>query len=380
MTRAAAPATPSPTAAVATMRAIVQDTYGSADDLRLAQIEQPSIKADEVLVRVHSAALDRGTWHLMTGKPYLMRIMGFGFRRPKNRVPGLDAAGIVVAVGAEVTQFAVGDEVFGISRGSFAEYAAVREVKLASKPVNLTFEQAAVVPISGGTALQALRDAGNVQAGQHVLVIGASGGVGSYVVQIAKAFGAEVSGVSSTSKLDMVRSLGADHVIDYSHQDFADGERQYDLIVDIGGNSTIPRLRRALAAHGTLVLVGGENGGRWTGGFGRSLRAAVLSLFLRQRLVMLASKERGSDAEVVGELVAAGQVCPSIDRAYPLSEAADAMRHLEAGRVRGKVAITVIPTNEGHDHDRHDQKHPSELPNDDRSSRRRAVPRRLPSP
>ena len=229
-----------------TMRAVVQDTYGTADVLHLAQVDRPEIAANEVLVSVQAAGLDRGTEHLLPGKPYAMRVMGMGFRKPKNRVPGLDVAGTVAAVGSAVTRFAVGDEVFGISRGSFAEYAVALEDKLAAKPANLTFEQAAVVPVSGLTALQALRDAGRVEAGQRVLVIGASGGVGSYAVQLAKAFGAQVTGVSSTAKTDLVRSLGADHVIDYTTQDFADGTNSYDLIIDTGGNSTIARLRRAL--------------------------------------------------------------------------------------------------------------------------------------
>jgi NADPH:quinone reductase-like Zn-dependent oxidoreductase len=278
---------------------------------------------------------------MMTGRPYLMRLIGFGFRRPKNRVPGLDVAGTVVAVGAAVSRFAAGDEVFGISRGSFAEYAAAREDKLARKPANLSFEQAAVVPVSAGTALQALTDAGRVQPGQKVLVIGASGGVGSYAVQLAKAFGAEVTGVCSTGKLDLVRSLGADHVIDYTRDDFADGTHHYDLVLDIGGNNRLSRLRRALTRTGTLVIVGGEEGGRWTGGFGRSLRAPALSLFVSQRLTMLASKERASDQERLTELIEAGKVTPSIDRTYPLDRVADALHHLEAGAVRGKVAVTV---------------------------------------
>jgi len=278
--------------AVRTMRAIVQETYGTVDVLRLERIDRPAPAPDEVLVRVHAAGLDRGTWHSLTGRPYLMRILGFGFRGPKNRVPGLDVAGTVVEVGSAVTRFAAGDEVFGISRGSFAEYAVAREDKLARKPVNLTFEQAAVVPVSGITALQALRDAGGIQSGQRVLIIGASGGVGSYAVQLAKAFGAEVIGVASRPKLDLVRSLGADHVVDYTRQDFADGAKRYDLILDIGGNATIPRLRRALTSRGTLVIVGGENGGRVTGGFGRQLRALALSPFLRQRLTMHTTKER----------------------------------------------------------------------------------------
>lgn len=324
-----------------TMRAVVQESYGTADVLRVEQIDRPAPAPDEVLVRVHAAGLDRGTWHLLTGRPYLMRIMGFGFRRPKNRVPGLDVAGTVVDVGSAVTRFAIGDEVFGISRGSFAEYAVVREGKLAPKPTNLSFEEAAVVPVSGVTAIQALRDAGRIQSGQRVLIIGASGGVGSYAVQLAKSFGAEVTGVASTSKLDLVRSLGADHVVDYTQEDFADGANRYDLVIDIGGNSTIPRLRRALARRGTLVLVGGENGGRVTGGLGRSLRALALSPFLRQRLTMLASKERASDLVPLTELIETRRVTPSLERSYSLEQVPEALRQLEAGKVRGKLAVTV---------------------------------------
>ena len=323
------------------MRAITQDKYGSAEVLHLADIEPPAIGANELLVRVRAAGLDRGTWHSMAGLPYLMRVMGFGFRKPKNPVAGLDVAGTVTAVGADVQGFAVGDDVFGISRGSFAEYAAVRDDKLALKPTALSFERAAVVPISGGTALQALRDTGRIEAGQHVLIIGASGGVGTYAVQLAKAFGAEVTGVCSTAKMDLVRSLGADHVIDYTRENFADGARRYDLIIDIGGNTKLARLRRALTARGTLVIVGGEAGGKWTGGFGRSLRAPLLSLFVRQRLSMLASKEHRRYFEPVAELIEAGRVTPSIDATYPLEEVPEAMRRLEAGEVRGKVAITV---------------------------------------
>ncbi len=324
-----------------TMRAIVQDTYGTADVLSLARITRPQIAEDEVLVHVRAAGLDRGTWHLMAGQPYLLRVLGFGFRAPKNAVPGLDVAGTVVAVGPAVTRFSTGDEVFGISRGSFAEYAAVRESKLSLKPANLAFDQAAVVPISGGTALQALTDAGKVKPGQRVLIIGASGGVGTYAVQLAKAFGAEVTGVCSTAKLDFVKSLGADHVVDYVCQDFAAGTNRYDLILDIAGNSSLSRLRSVLTPTGTLVIVGGEEGGRWTGGLGRSLRAPLLSPFLRQRLTMLASKERRSDQERLSPLLEDGTVTPSIDRTYPLDRVPEAMRHLEAGGVRGKVVITV---------------------------------------
>jgi NADPH:quinone reductase-like Zn-dependent oxidoreductase len=323
------------------MRAIVQDTYGSAEVLRLDRIARPQIADDEVLVQVRAAGLDRGTWHMMAGQPYLLRLLGFGFRGPKNRVPGLDVAGTVAEVGSAVTRFSTGDEVFGISRGSFAEYAAVREDKLSRKPANLTFVQAAVVPISAGTALQGLTDAGRVEAGQRVLVIGASGGVGSYAVQLAKAFGAEVTGVASTAKLDFVTSLGADHVIDYTSQDFADGSHTYDLILDIAGNASLSRLRKALTPTGTLVIVGGEEGGKFTGGFGRSLRAPLLSPFVPQRLTMLASKERATDQERLTPFIEAGQVTPSIDGIYPLEAAADAMRHLATGQVRGKAAISI---------------------------------------
>jgi len=323
------------------MRAILQETYGSADVLRLAEIGRPDIAASEVLVKVRAAGMDRGTWHSMTGLPYLMRIMGFGFRRPKNRVPGLDVAGTVVGVGSAVTRFKPGDEVFGMSRGSFAEYAAAREDKLAHKPAGLSFELAAAVPISGGTAIQGLRNAGRVEAGQKVLIIGASGGVGTYAVQLAKAFGAEVTGVCSTAKVDLVRSIGADHVIDYTLEDFADGHSRYDLILDLGGNSRLSRLRRALAPKGTLVIVGGEQGSRWTGGFGRQIRAVMLSPFVSQRLTMLASKERHSDVEALSKLIEAGKVAPIIDRTYALPDVPEAIRRLEAGDVRGKVAITI---------------------------------------
>jgi len=325
------------------MRAIVQDGYGTVDVLRLARIPRPEIADDEVLLRVRAAGLDRGTWHLMTGRPYLVRL-AVGLRKPRNPVPGLDVAGTVEAVGSKVTRFAVGDEVFGIGKGSFAEYASAREGKLARKPRNLTFEQAAVVSVSASTALQALCDIGHVEPGQKVLVIGASGGVGSYAVQLAKAFGAEVTGVSGTAKLDYVRSLGADHLLDYTRDDFADGARRYDLILDVGGNPTLPRLRRALTRTGTAVIVGGEEGGAWTGGLDRQLRALVLSRFVRQRLTTFVAKERASDLERLTELIESGHVMPSLDRTYPLDQAPEAMRQLEAGKARGKLAITIART------------------------------------
>jgi NADPH:quinone reductase-like Zn-dependent oxidoreductase len=327
------------TATTTTMRAVVQDRYGSSEVLRLAQVPRPGIADHEVLVRVHAAGLDRGTEHLMTGKPYVMRL-GFGIRRPKNPVSGRDVAGTVVAVGSAVSRFAAGDEVYGIAPGSFAEYVAAREDKLAGKPVNLSFAQAAVVPVSAGTALQALLDVGRLEAGQTVLVLGASGGVGSYAVQLAKAFGAEVTGTCSTAKLDLVASLGADHVLDHTRDDFADGTRRYDLILDIGGNPSVRRLRRALEPGGTAVFVGGENAGSLTG-MGRQLRGALVSLLVRQRLALFLAKERATDLGRLTKLIEAGKIMPSMDRSYPLDEAPEAMRLLEKGRVRGKVAITI---------------------------------------
>jgi NADPH:quinone reductase-like Zn-dependent oxidoreductase len=326
-------------AAGATMRASVRYEYGAVDVVRLAHIARPGAAAGEVLLRVHAAGLDRGAWHLMTGRPYPLRL-AFGVRRPRNPVLGHEVAGTVVAVGSGVTRFTVGDEVFGIGQGSFAEYAAAREDKLARKPADLTFEQAAAVSVSALTALQAL-DRGRVQAGQRVLVIGASGGIGSYAVQLAKALGAEVTGVCSTAKLDLVRSLGADHVIDYVHDDFADSGTRYDLILDIGGYPALSRLRRALTPTGTAVLVGGEEGGDWSGGLDRQLRAAALSLFVSQRITGLLCKERSSDLERLAELIDAGQLTPFIDRTYALEHVPQAMRQLEAGEVRGKVVVTI---------------------------------------
>ena len=324
-----------------TMRAITQSRYGTVpeDVMRLGQVARPGIGDNDVLIRVQAAGVDRGTWHVMAGQPYLMRLLGFGFRGPRNRVPGLDVAGTVVAVGPAVTRFAAGDEVFGVARGSFAEYAAAPEGTLARKPAALSFEQAAAVAVSGLTALQGLRDAGRIKPGQKVLVIGASGGVGSYAVQLASSFGAEVTGVCSTAKADLVRSIGADHVIDYTRADFADGQRHYDLILDIGGNSRLSRLRRALTPRGTLVIVGGE-GGKWTG-VGRQLRALALSVLIRQRLTTFVSRHRQADLDTLRLLTEGGQVIPVVDRTYPLAEAPQAIRHLHAGYARGKIVITV---------------------------------------
>ncbi len=337
--RAAPPAPPRQT-----MQAIVQDRYGSAGVLRLQQIGRPAIGACEVLIQVRAAGLDRGTWHLMAGQPYLIRVVS-GLRAPKNPVPGLDVSGVVVAVGPGVTRLKPGDEVFGISKGSFAEYAPARQDKVVSKPASLSFEQAAAVAVSGLTALQGLRDAGHLQPGQHVLIIGASGGVGTFAVQIAKALGAQVTGVCSAAKTGLVASIGADHVIDYAHNDFADGTRRYDLILDLAGNTPLPRLRRALTPAGTLVIAGGEDAGHWTG-MGRQLRAVALSPFARQRLTSLLSRQRQADLEKLAQLIEAGQLTPAIGSTYPLHQAPDAMRDLRAGRARGKLVITLARTTE----------------------------------
>lgn len=323
------------------MKAIVQDTYGSTDVLELRDIDKPEIADDEVLVRVRAAGVDRGVWHVMTGLPYPIRLAGYGLRAPKTPVAGMDLAGVVEAVGKDVTRFQPGDEVFGIGKGTYAEYARAPENKLAPKPASLTFEQAAAVAISGLTALQGLRDHGHVQPGQKVLIIGASGGVGSYAVQLAKAFGAEVAAVCSTTKVDLVRSLGADHVIDYTHDDFADGVHSYDLILDTGGNASLSRLRRALTPKGTLVIVGAETGGRWLGGSDRQIRAMLLSLFVGQKLGTFINRENHEDMIVLAELIEAGKVTPAIDRTYSLSEAPKAIRYVEEGHARGKVVITI---------------------------------------
>lgn len=321
------------------MRAVVQDGYGTSEVLSLVRVDRPSIRDDQILVRVQAAGLDRGTEHLMTGKPYAMRL-AFGLRRPKNPVPGRDVAGTVVEVGPTVTQFAVGDEVYGIAPGSFAEYAVAHEGQLAPKPANLSFAQAAAVPVSAAPALRALVDVGRLQQGQSVLVLGASGGVGSFAVQIAKALGAEVTGVCSTAKTGLVASLGADHVLDYTRDDFADGSTRYDLVLDIAGNPSLRRLRRSLRPRGTVVFVGSENSGAVVG-LGRQLRGVLMSLFVRERLTLLVAKERASDYERLTELIEAGKVVPSIDRTFTLEEAPTAVRLLESGQVRGKVAITI---------------------------------------
>ena len=322
------------------MKAIVQDKYGSADVLRLTDIERPNVKDDEVLVRVHAAGVDPGVWHLMTGIPYLIRVMGYGLRAPKYRVRGRALAGRVESVGVSVTGIRPGDEVFGTCEGSFADYATARADRIAPKPANLTFEQAASVPISAQTALQALRDTGQVQPGQRVLIIGAAGGVGSFAVQLAKTFGAHVTGVCSTAKVDLVRSIGADEVVDYTREDFADRGRHYDLILDTAGNRSLSHLRRALSPRGTLVLIGGEGGGPWLGMLSRMFKMLVVAPFAKQKLRFLSSSERKQDLETLTALIEAGKVTPVIDRRYPLSEVPGAIRYLEKGHATGKVVIT----------------------------------------
>jgi NADPH:quinone reductase-like Zn-dependent oxidoreductase len=330
----------STTARPTTMRAVAQEEYGAAEVLRSTSRPLPHVvRADDVLVRVHAAGLDRGTWHLMTGTPYAVRLVT-GLRRPRQPVPGLDLSGTVVAVGSSVTRFAPGDEVYGTGTGTFAEYALAREGKLALKPAALTHEQAATVPVSGTTALQSVTDIAGVTAGQRVLVTGASGGVGSYAVQIAVAAGAEVTGVCSAGKADLVRSLGATRVLDYARDDIAAGPERYDVVIDVAGNTSLSRLRRALTPRGTAVLVGGEDAGRLTG-MSRQLRGLVVSLFGRQRLTLRVPKESAADLDRLTALVESGQVTPALGATYPLSEAAAAMRDLVAGRVRGKAAIVV---------------------------------------
>ena len=323
------------------MKAMVQDRYGSEDVLEFKDIEEPTVGDDDVLVRIHAAGCGPDVWHVMTGKPYMARPV-IGLRRPKLAVRGWDLAGTVEAVGANVTECKPGDEVMGTADGTFAELAVTQPDNLVPKPAGLTFEQAAALPVSGSTALRAVRDEGNVQPGQHVLVIGAAGGVGSLAVQIAKGFGAKVTGVASTSKTDLVRSIGADDVIDYTREDFADGSRRWDLIVDTAGRRPLLELRRALTPKGTLVVVGGDGGGAWTGGFFRGiLRGPLLSLFVGQRLRGLTTRIVHEDLVTLTELTEAGTLTPVIDRTYPLIEAPDAIRHLAEGHAAGKIVVTV---------------------------------------
>ncbi len=321
------------------MHAVIQQRYGGSEQLSVAEVPAPVAGPADVIVQARAAGVDRGTWHLMTGQPYAVRL-AFGLRRPKHPVPGRDVAGVVTEVGEDVTHVAVGDEVMGTANGSFAELARVPQSRVTHKPERLSFEESAALPVSGLTALQAVRDAGRVKPGDRVLVIGASGGVGSYAVQIATAYGAEVTGVASGAKADLVRSLGATRVIDYTHEDLVDGTR-YDVILDIAGRRPLRQLRRLLAERGTLVILGGEGGDRWLGGVHRQLAAIALSPFVRQRLTSMISKESATDMAELTQLVERGQLRPVLERTFELQEAAKAIDHVAGGRARGKVAITI---------------------------------------
>jgi NADPH:quinone reductase-like Zn-dependent oxidoreductase len=335
------------------MKAIVQNRYGSADVLELREIEAPVAADDQMLVRVRAASVHADVWHVMRGVPYVLRIMGAGLRTPKDLVPGTDLAGQVESVGTKVARFRPGDEVFGQSLvanlwrhgGAFAEYAAVSEARFELKPAGLTFEQAAAVPTSGSLAVQGVRDEGRVQAGQTVLINGAGGAVGTFAVQLAKVYGAVVTGADAAAKLDMLRSIGADRVIDYAQEDFTRSGQRYDVILDIAGNHPWPDIRRAITPEGTFVLIGhdqyGAAGHRWFGSLGRFFKLMVASPFVRQLHPFRGAKDPGDRLVVLKELIEAGKITPVIDRTFPLSEVPEAIRYLESGRVRGKVVITV---------------------------------------
>jgi NADPH:quinone reductase-like Zn-dependent oxidoreductase len=319
------------------MKAIVQETYGSAEVLRSRDIQKPLVGDDEVLVRVHAASVHVGDWILMTGSPFVMRF-ATGLRRPKNPVPGTDVAGTVAAVGVNVQRLRPGDEVFGWAPGAFAEYVAAGEDQFIAKPANLTFEQAAAVGVSATTALQLLRDNGKVQPGQTVLINGASGGVGTFAVQIAKAFGAEVTGVTSTKNVELLRSIGADHVIDYTKEDFTRAEGRYDLILDNVGNHSMARTRRALKPTGTLISNGGGHAG---GKLGRTIRTMLVSMFVRQQASPTVKTQNHDDLVALKALVEAGQITPVIDGTYPLNETRKAIERVASGRTRGTIVIDV---------------------------------------
>jgi NADPH:quinone reductase-like Zn-dependent oxidoreductase len=335
------------------MKAIVQDRYGSADVLQLREIERPTAKDEEVLVRVHAASVHADVWHAMRGMPYVLRFMGSGVRAPKHRVPGTDLAGVVESVGTNVTRFRPGDEVFGQSLranlwrngGAFAEYAAVPEAMLELKPAALTFEQAAAVPTSGSLAVQHVRDEGRTQPGQSVLINGAGGAVGTFAVQLAKAYGAHVTGVDAPGKLDMLRSIGADEVLDYTKEDFTRRDERYDFILDIAGNHPWSEARRGLTTDGTYVLSGfdqyGASGHRWFGSLGRFAKLIVISPFVSYLHPFRGTKDPGDRLVVLKELIEAGKITPVIDRTFPLSDVPEAIRYLETGRAQGKLVITV---------------------------------------
>lgn len=324
------------------MKAIVQDRYGSPDVLELREVDQPVAADNEVLVRVHAAAVNARDWHVMRGDPYLAR-MAMGFSKPKMKIRGTDFAGRVEAIGLGVKRFRPGDEVYGEVDGAFAEYLCVTDDAVEPKPANLTFEQAAAVPLAGNTALMGLRDLGRVKPGQQVLVNGASGGVGTFAVQIAKSFGAEVTGVCSKRNVDLVRSIGADHAIDYTRQDFTSNGRRYDVVFDLVGNRSLTEFRRALTPAGTLILSGGgvSNGGSLIGPIGLIIKGQLLSRFVRHRLLTLTAKPSKENLATLRELAESGKVTPVIDQTYPLSKAPEAIRYLEVEHARAKVVITV---------------------------------------
>jgi NADPH:quinone reductase-like Zn-dependent oxidoreductase len=335
------------------MKAIVQENYGSADVLELREIDRPTAGDDEVLVRVRAASLHPDVWHAVKGVPFILRVMGSGLRKPKNGVPGTDLAGHVESVGKNVTRFKPGDEVFGLSvlanlwrnGGAYAEYAAVPETRLQLKPADLTFEQAAAVPTSGSLAVQAVRDEGRVRSGQRVLINGAGGAVGTFAVQLAKAYGADVTGVDSPPKLDMLRSIGADRVIDYTKEDFTRSGERYDVVLDIAGTRPWSEVKRALTPDGTYVLIGhdqyGASGHRWFGSLGRFFKLMVISPFVSHLHPFRGAKDPGDRLVVLKELIEAGKIAPVVDRTFPLSEVPDAIRYLESGQTRGKVVIVV---------------------------------------
>jgi NADPH:quinone reductase-like Zn-dependent oxidoreductase len=322
------------------MRAIVYAEYGPPDVLQLTEVATPAPKDDEVLIRMRAASVNPLDWHYMRGTPFVLRLAA-GLRKPKVTRLGADLAGQVDAVGKHVTQFQPGDEVFGVCKGAFAEYVCASESAVVLKPAHVTFEQAAAVPVAAFSALQGLRDKGQIQRGQKVLINGAAGGVGTFAVQLAKVFGADVTGVCSTRNLDMVRSIGAHHVIDYTQEDFTTSGQQYDLIFDAAGNHSLSDCRRALTPEATLVLVGGPNKGRWVGPLTGVLKAVVVSRFVSQKLRPFLAHSSKADLFVLRELLEAGKVAPVIDRTYPLSDVPEAIRYLEEGHARGKVVIRM---------------------------------------
>ena len=323
------------------MRAIVQDRFGPPDVLRLADTDLPEAGADDVLVRVHAAGLNPYDWHVLRGDPLVARLMGVGLTKPKARVAGIDAAGVVEAAGANVRGLRNGDEVLGFCRGAFAEYACAAADMVVPKPASLTFEQAAAVPIAATTALRGIRDVGEVTAGQRVLVNGAGGGVGTYAVQIAAALGAEVTGVCSTRNAGLVRSIGAAHVVDYTTEDFTDGRTHYDVILDNVSSLPLTRLRGALTPKGTLVLNGGGSPGHVFGPVAGIVRAVVANAFVSQRLRPLLSRQNREELLAVTGLIQDGKLTPVVDRTYPLAETVEGLRHVEQGHARGKVVVTV---------------------------------------